>query len=363
MRTATEARSKTLKQRHGTSRTIKVEMACPEGGRSVNLCAGKRISVDRRYYLSLIILGMLILVAWSIAPSRNEDVTAEVGSDASGSKRSFVSAETTGTNSQTAIPIVGLSDQPTISAEVDAEAFSQQVETEENLTQIPERKSQASLAALTPIGFRSAEETAGAPQSGGNSEGPRNAIHGDVAGRDAVEDRERQRSGASLAFSMPNTQSTGRPIPSKLPNDRLVLKPIAKLASPFAETSSADAPKSDPVFENLANDKRPSFSSNPFGNRDSRDSLASVRLSSSGQSKESTPGNRPTPRPSISGAGIPRRDVYIWHVIEPNQTLPLISRQYFGDDQHVQAIQQMNPDIIQNPELLPVGEAIRVPTN
>jgi hypothetical protein len=52
---------------------------------------------------------------------------------------------------------------------------------------------------------------------------------------------------------------------------------------------------------------------------------------------------------------------YIWHVIQKNQSLESISFQYQGDESLVPRLRQLNGDILADPNLLPIGRAIRVP--
>ncbi len=65
-----------------------------------------------------------------------------------------------------------------------------------------------------------------------------------------------------------------------------------------------------------------------------------------------------TPHPRPSGRAT---SDYIWHVIQPNQSLEAISYQYFGDEGGVARLREFNTDVFQYPALLPVGKAIRIP--
>jgi hypothetical protein len=67
------------------------------------------------------------------------------------------------------------------------------------------------------------------------------------------------------------------------------------------------------------------------------------------------PQDRQNPR-ARRGAGD-----YIWHVIQKNQSLESISFQYQGDESLVPRLRQLNVDILTDPQLLPIGRAIRVP--
>jgi nucleoid-associated protein YgaU len=63
------------------------------------------------------------------------------------------------------------------------------------------------------------------------------------------------------------------------------------------------------------------------------------------------------------GVGRPRplHVDYIWHEIQQNQTLESISLQYQGDTRLVGPMLELNRDVLPDPQLLPIGRAIRVP--
>jgi len=63
------------------------------------------------------------------------------------------------------------------------------------------------------------------------------------------------------------------------------------------------------------------------------------------------------------GVGRPRPPHvdYIWHEIQQNQTLESISLQYQGDTRLVGPMLELNRDVLPDPQLLPIGRAIRVP--
>lgn len=57
----------------------------------------------------------------------------------------------------------------------------------------------------------------------------------------------------------------------------------------------------------------------------------------------------------------PSQGDYIWHEIQQNQTLESISLQYQGDTSLVGQLLELNRDVLADPQLLPIGRAIRVP--
>ncbi len=72
----------------------------------------------------------------------------------------------------------------------------------------------------------------------------------------------------------------------------------------------------------------------------------------------STPSTAP-----IRSGGRPRPPSgdYIWHVIQQNQSLESISFQYRGDGSLVAQLLELNRDRLTDPQLLPIGKAIRIP--
>jgi hypothetical protein len=140
-------------------------------------------------------------------------------------------------------------------------------------------------------------------------------------------------------------------------------------ASPAAGPVLPIEPSSDPLFALAAQDlyrlpareaSTPSewtsgqATSLPTGRGDSVGAGGAQSISSAGANARSRLGSGRT------GSNRPDRD-YIWHVIQRNQSLEDISRQYMGSSGGVNEIVEMNPDIISNPRLLPVGQAIRIP--
>lgn len=128
-------------------------------------------------------------------------------------------------------------------------------------------------------------------------------------------------------------------------------------------------PSSDPLFALAAQDlyrlpareaSAPSewtagqATSLPNGRGDSVGAGGAQSINSVGANSRSRLGSGRT------GSNRPDRD-YIWHVIQRNQSLEDICRQYMGSSGGVDEIVEMNPDIISNPRLLPVGQAIRIP--
>jgi nucleoid-associated protein YgaU len=69
----------------------------------------------------------------------------------------------------------------------------------------------------------------------------------------------------------------------------------------------------------------------------------------------------PTPLQRSGGRSRPQSSDYVWHVIQPNQSLESISLQYLGDRSQVSRLLELNRDLLSDPTLLPIGKAIRIP--
>lgn len=77
---------------------------------------------------------------------------------------------------------------------------------------------------------------------------------------------------------------------------------------------------------------------------------------------ESHVGSTPSTAPiRSSGRPRPQSGDYIWHVIQQNQSLESISFQYQGDASLVPRLLELNRDRLTDPQLLPIGKAIRIP--
>lgn len=77
---------------------------------------------------------------------------------------------------------------------------------------------------------------------------------------------------------------------------------------------------------------------------------------------ESRVGSTPSTAPiRSSGRPRPQSGDYIWHVIQQNQSLESISFQYQGDASLIPRLLELNRDRLTDPQLLPIGKAIRIP--
>lgn len=300
--------------------------------------------MDKRYFVSLVILGFLVLITWSLAPSHSPTTPAE-NSDTT---QTALIVDTTGTrDDQPAVPIIGLDSGMETSTAASRAAFDDQIGNQIQLDAIPNRS--------TPERMTPSKQVPSVPaafSAAGDNSQPLDPIRTSRASDEVIEE-DSSPAQRELSFSMPNVQ---QPL-STLPNDRRILKPIAKLNSPFAsDNRPPEGPANDPVFEKFANNPAPKT---PAIHRS-----VSSETTSGEFTRSRLPGvSNPIPNRSSR----PTRDVrldrsrYIWHVVEPSQSLQSISLQYSGDTSLVDGIVNLNSDIIEDPTLLPVGEAIRVP--
>jgi len=79
------------------------------------------------------------------------------------------------------------------------------------------------------------------------------------------------------------------------------------------------------------------------------------------QSKVGIPGQKTTSNPLPVRRNPVFQQEYIWHVLSSNETLESIATSYDGGRSMVKKMIQMNRDVFQDPKLLPVGKAIRIP--
>lgn len=161
------------------------------------------------------------------------------------------------------------------------------------------------------------------------------------------------------------------------------LAPIRKGASNASALSSSPVQvrqrpqrppiETDPLFRPVIDPR----TSKPVGTRGASNSMAGVRglpfamtgqgqnqflQGSTGKRKVGIPGqqNRSETRKPIGRIPTYEQE-YIWHVLSSNETLESIATSYDGGPAMVQKIVKMNKDVFQDPNLLPVGKAIRVP--
>ncbi len=367
--------------------------------------------MDQRYYTSLLILLLLIMFAWAIGPASNSEPANDQSLVAVGSQNAQSESARTGffnsnppnADSQPAVPMAGGNKNASLSASIAAIQLSQ------NLSQpsygntresIPHRLDHSEAQQTSPgtspgTSMRSTISSAG--------------FHKPTLGQ-LTATNDPPGTSPTVSFSMPNTQpptdptlpngkpdgsdrNNGRSIPGSLLRNRLVLKPIvrksdrgqdtvvpnyaANFKTPVAAVNSGSPvppqpvrpmPGVDATTESAFGD--PLFQQMSQTLRNDQRSLqtdlapkASIRKSGTSSSYPSTLGQSPTLDPSTpreKGRGRPSRE-YIWHVVGERQTLEGISLQYVGNASIAQGILELNTDIIQDPNLLPVGKAIRIP--
>ncbi|MBL8855064.1 MAG: LysM peptidoglycan-binding domain-containing protein [Planctomycetaceae bacterium] len=221
--------------------------------------------------------------------------------------------------------------------------------------------------------------------------------------------QESQPSSTGLRPLVPDTYrvlETQLSEPKPLPGERHVLRPIirAKAATNSPERESEFPPASDAIWDTpMPGVKRetpfpagpsPSVPSTPMqsptqtsapaaGGTGSGVSSAGDPLfvqvgasNGTGSSllRQDSPATTPQFRPEsqivstpstapIRSGGRPRPQSgdYIWHVIQQNQSLESISFQYRGDGSLVAQLLELNRDRLSDPQLLPIGKAIRIP--
>ncbi len=54
-------------------------------------------------------------------------------------------------------------------------------------------------------------------------------------------------------------------------------------------------------------------------------------------------------------------DATQWHVVEQGETLSKISKKYYGDATLYMKIFEANKDVLKNPDLIKVGQKLRIP--
>ena len=60
-------------------------------------------------------------------------------------------------------------------------------------------------------------------------------------------------------------------------------------------------------------------------------------------------------------AGSDAWDATQWHVVQKGETLSKISKKYYGDPNLYMKIFEANKDILKNPDLIKVGQKLRIP--
>jgi nucleoid-associated protein YgaU len=64
---------------------------------------------------------------------------------------------------------------------------------------------------------------------------------------------------------------------------------------------------------------------------------------------------------SQQGGGADEWDATQWHVVQKGETLSKIAEQYYGDPSLYPKIFEANRDILKDPNLIRVGQKLRVP--
>jgi nucleoid-associated protein YgaU len=54
-------------------------------------------------------------------------------------------------------------------------------------------------------------------------------------------------------------------------------------------------------------------------------------------------------------------DATQWHVVEKGETLSKISKKYYGDPNLYMKIFEANKDVLKNPDLIKIGQKLRIP--
>jgi len=65
--------------------------------------------------------------------------------------------------------------------------------------------------------------------------------------------------------------------------------------------------------------------------------------------------------PDDKGTGAGSWDATQWHVVVKGDTLSKISKKYYGDPSLYMKIFEANKDILKNPDLIKIGQKLRIP--
>lgn len=155
----------------------------------------------------------------------------------------------------------------------------------------------------------------------------------------------------------PRAQNTGGGFPLRREN-RDLDKPTAPIFNQSPSDSNSTTPManglaSDPLFVQVGTESGPNGA--PLSQANNGSGQPMVR-----QESQARPPQSPVTSRGL-GRARPRSGDYIWHVIQPDQSLESISRQYQGDGSLVPKLLDLNSDLLTDPALLPVGTAIRIP--
>ncbi|MDP1561329.1 MAG: hypothetical protein Q8M16_08030 [Pirellulaceae bacterium] len=139
----------------------------------------------------------------------------------------------------------------------------------------------------------------------------------------------------------------------RAPNGASTTTPTSPISPNTAPATGAGLSSAgDPLFVRVGANSGPSGG---LANQDRDSTMPLVR-------PESYVGSTPTTAPiRSSGRPRPQSGDYIWHVIQQNQSLESISFQYQGDANFVSRLLELNRDRLTDPQLLPIGKAIRIP--
>lgn len=400
-----------------------------------------KFTVDQRYYLSLLALFGLVVVAWSIGPADpDETANSAVASpenhqvpgtllawDSSGEPTvpgtgndlplTVPGTFASGSFAGAAVPLLRDLPELPMSATLSDQQLMMQLEQRDSLADaIPGRQNLLPAGGGVGVASSPALKQAKVPAQASGFDRPALQVPGtggfvQVPGTGGFAGGE---GGGGLEtpglqFAMPNIVNKSSVTPPNrsdsetdpaLPN-RMVLKPIRMrgesnqstagspdrpwptIAEPsvnFPPNLMAAAVSGPPLEKPMPGispqavpgvGTRKDIHSDPLFDQMEQGLRAEWNQRQQGSEVPSLPASNKLPltisRPKVEGAApnarhqFTRRD-YIWHVVAENQSLESISFQYAGDSRLVRDIFEMNQDLIQDPLLLPVGKAIRIPT-